>query len=243
VKIIGGREVILKSLDEADYARQVVHETVQQDGKIRDAGCALEDLTGFTPMSLKRRENSVDENTSERAERLKARRNLDCPGTSKHKSFLFLSDECISSNIDRLRVALGKDGYQNINQIKKIEFDRIQQAAIEKQLQNAKDSDTELVVTDDSDLELDQQVIQHLVRDIVNDILGTDGSPLKGFKLGSRKSKSSSRKRKMKKKIGNHSKVVQWKDFFGIVMVLETQQKIGFFLRYHNSRILILYLF
>jgi hypothetical protein len=120
-----------------------------------------------------------------------------------------LSDECISSNINRLEVSLGKDGYQNINQIRKIEFDRIQQAAIEKQLQNAKDSDTELVVTDDSDLELDQQVIQHIVGDIANDILGTDGSPLKGFKLGSRKSKSSSRKRKRKKKIGNHSKIVQ----------------------------------
>jgi hypothetical protein len=199
--------VILKSMDEADYAGQVVHEMGQQDGKIRDAGCAL--LTGRTLMPLKRskrRENSVDENTSERAERLKERRNLDCPGTSKHKSFLSLSDECISSKIDRLGVALGKDGYQNINQIKKIEFDRIQQAAIEKQLQNAKDSDTELVVTDDSDLELDQQAIQHLVGDISNDILGTDGSPLKGFKLGSRKS---SRKRKVNKKIGNHSKKVQ----------------------------------
>jgi hypothetical protein len=197
-------------MDEADYAGQVVHEMGQQDGKIRDAGCAL--LTGRTLMPLKRskrRENSVDENTSERAERLKERRNLDCPGTSKHKSFLSLSDECISSKIDRLGVALGKDGYQNINQIKKIEFDRIQQAAIEKQLQNAKDSDTELVVTDDSDLELDQQAIQHLVGDISNDILGTDGSPLKGFKLGSRKSKSSSRKRKVNKKIGNHSKKVQ----------------------------------
>jgi hypothetical protein len=120
-----------------------------------------------------------------------------------------LSDECISSKIDRLGVALGKDGYQNINQIKKIEFDRIQQAAIEKQLQNAKDSDIELVVTDDSDLELDQQAIQHLVEDIANDILGIDGSPLKGFRLGSRKSKSSSRKRKVNKKIGNHSKKVQ----------------------------------
>jgi hypothetical protein len=206
-----GEEAILKNLDEADHVGQVVHETLQQDEKTRDAGHALEDLTGFTPMPLKRskrRENSVDENTSERAERLKAIKNLDCPSTSKYKSFLSLSDECISSTIDRLGVSLGRDGYQNINQIKKIEFDRIQQAAIDKQIQNTKDSDTELDFSDDSDFELDQQAIQHLVGDIANDILGTEGSPSRGFKPGSRKSKSSSRKRKMKKKLGNHIKIV-----------------------------------
>jgi hypothetical protein len=68
----------------------------------------------------------VDENTSERAERLKAIKNLDCLGTSKYKSFQSLSDECISSTIDRLGVSLGRDVYQNMNRIKKIEFDRIQ---------------------------------------------------------------------------------------------------------------------
>jgi hypothetical protein len=207
-----GEEAILKNLDEPDHAGQVLHETLQQDEKSRDGGRALKDLTGFTLMPLKRskrRENSVDENTSERAERLKAIKNLDCPRTSKYKSFLSFSDECISSTIDRLGVSLGRDVYQNVNQIKKIEFDRLQQAAIDKQIQNTKDSDTKLDFSDDSDFELDQQAIQHLVGDIANDILGTKGSPSRGFKPGSRKSKSSSRNRKMKKKSGNHIKTVQ----------------------------------
>jgi hypothetical protein len=66
-----GEEAILKNLDEPDHAGQVLHETLQQDEKSRDGGRALKDLTGFTLMPLKRskrRENSVDENTSERAE-------------------------------------------------------------------------------------------------------------------------------------------------------------------------------
>jgi hypothetical protein len=56
------------------------------------------------PMSIhvkrsKRREGSIDENSSTRAERLKAKKNLDAPGTSEAKSFLSFPNVKIKSTI------------------------------------------------------------------------------------------------------------------------------------------------
>jgi hypothetical protein len=159
-----------------DPAGNELQYTLQKDEENRVTNRTIEDLIGFTPMPLKRskrRENSVDENTSERAERLKAVKNLDCPGTSKCKSFLSYSDSClssISSTIDRLGVPLRRDIDHSVNHIKQIEFERLHQAAIDKQVSNFLDSDNELDCSDDSDFELDQRAIEYLVRDIADDI-------------------------------------------------------------------------
>jgi hypothetical protein len=185
----------------ADPAGNELQDTLQKDEENRVTSPSIQDLIGFTPMPLKRskRENSVDENTRERAERLKAIKNLDWPGTSKCKSFLSYSDSCLSSTIDRLGVSLRRDIDHSVNHIKRTEFERLHQAAIDKQVSNFVDSDNELDCSDDSDVEQDQRAIQYLVGDIAEDILGTDRSPSSGFKPGSRKIKSSSSKRKMKK--------------------------------------------
>jgi hypothetical protein len=64
----------------------------------------LENTTAKIVKRSKRREGSVDEDTSASAERLKAKKNLDDPGTSKSKSFLSFSDSKIVNNIASLGV-------------------------------------------------------------------------------------------------------------------------------------------
>jgi ribosomal protein L9 len=57
----------------------------------------------------KRRENSVDEDSNARAERLKAERNIDSPGKETPKSFLALTDAQIATRITTLGVSLGSN--------------------------------------------------------------------------------------------------------------------------------------
>jgi ribosomal protein L9 len=57
----------------------------------------------------KRRENSVDEDSNARAERLKAERNIDSPGKATPKSFLALTDAQIATRITTLGVSLGSN--------------------------------------------------------------------------------------------------------------------------------------
>jgi hypothetical protein len=62
----------------------------------------------------------------------------------------------------------------------------------------------------DSDLGLDHTAIQHLIGDIADDILGTEGTPWSDFKPVSRKSKSgSARKGRGKKKVNIQSRNCQ----------------------------------
>jgi hypothetical protein len=96
---------------------------------------------------------------------------LDCPSTSKCKSFISYSDSCLSSTNYRLGVSLRRDIDHSVNPIKRIEFERLHQAAIDKQVSNFVDSDNELHCSDDSDFEQDQRAIQYLVGDIADDIL------------------------------------------------------------------------
>jgi hypothetical protein len=58
---------------------------------------------------VKRREQSVDENSLERAARLKTQKNLDELGMSASKYFVSFSNTRIITTIDKLGVSLGKD--------------------------------------------------------------------------------------------------------------------------------------
>jgi hypothetical protein len=57
----------------------------------------------------KRREGSMDEDSSTRAQRLKAIKNLDAPGMTKSKSFLAFSNAKIRSTIRSLGIASGSN--------------------------------------------------------------------------------------------------------------------------------------
>jgi hypothetical protein len=136
--------------DKRGPVSNVRREWLQEDEENRTNGRTVEELMGFTPVPLKRskrREHSVDENIGERAQRLKAIKDLDCPGMSKCKSFLSYSDSRINSTIDRLGVSLGTDSIHSVNHIKSIESGRLLQAALDKQTQDSKDSDTEVDVS------------------------------------------------------------------------------------------------
>jgi hypothetical protein len=93
--------------------------------EVRGASVLLDDLAGVTPTPTKRsrRENSVAENSSDRAERLKAQRNLDSLGTSK--SFLSFSDLRITSTVDKLGVSMGKDINFSVSDSKNLEYERL----------------------------------------------------------------------------------------------------------------------
>jgi hypothetical protein len=69
----------------------------------------LENVVAKTVKRSKRREGSVDEDYNTRAERLKAKKNLDGPGRSKSKSFLSFSNSKIVNNIATLGVLIGND--------------------------------------------------------------------------------------------------------------------------------------
>jgi hypothetical protein len=77
----------------------------------------------------KHREDSVDEDSSARAERLKAKKNLDGPDTLNLKSFLAFSDSKVVNNIATLRVSIGKDKGKGIAGTKELEHNRLLQAS------------------------------------------------------------------------------------------------------------------
>jgi hypothetical protein len=159
----------------------------------------------------KRREDSADEDSSARAERLKAKRNLDSPGTSKAKSFLSFSDSRIISMITSLGVALGDEVDTKIGTLKDLELTRLEEATRkEKSDLNMHNSDIEEISETESDMGFDQSAIKHLVGDIAEDVIGVYGSPGSDFKTTSRKIKSRSNKKRTRKnrKLGslsNHS--------------------------------------
>jgi hypothetical protein len=76
----------------------------------------------------KRREGSVDEDSSTRAQRLKAIKNLDAPGTSETKSFLSFPNAKIRSTIISLCIASRSNLDQGIDLIKKTECSRLLEA-------------------------------------------------------------------------------------------------------------------
>jgi hypothetical protein len=62
----------------------------------------------------KKRKLTVDEHSLERAERIKAKKNLDEPSMSCCKSFLTFTDSHIALNISELGISMGKDIQQGI---------------------------------------------------------------------------------------------------------------------------------
>jgi hypothetical protein len=131
----------------------------------------------------KRREGSVDEDSSTRAQRLKAIKNLDAPGTSETKSFLSFPNAKIRSTIISLCIASRSNLDQGIDLIKKTECSRLLEApnlGAVPEAQDRLDEDFESEV--DSDFGLDLNAIKHLTGDIADNVSGFDGSPLMDFK-------------------------------------------------------------
>jgi hypothetical protein len=144
----------------------------------------------------KRWEDSVDEDSSARVERLKAKRDLDGPGTLHSKSFLGFSDSKVEKNIETLGVSLGKNVASTIACLKEAEHNRLVQASSSepRQLEPGNLHDEE--VSDiDSGLGLDQYAIKHLIGDTAEDILGIEETQWSDFKSFLRKSKSGSSKK------------------------------------------------
>jgi hypothetical protein len=138
----------------------------------------MEPLASKPVKRSKRRENSIDEESSARAERLKAKNNLDGPGMSKSKSFLSFSDSRIISNISALGFSLDDEVAKNITNIKELEYSRLVEASNKETKEKCKQylEDEDLSDTE-SNLGLDQAAIEHLVGDIADETLGVDGSP------------------------------------------------------------------
>jgi hypothetical protein len=106
------------------------------------------------------------------------------------KSFLSFSDLRINSTIDKLGVLMGKDINVSVSNLKALEYERLEQASKSAPIRTSKICDSDDNISDtDSDLGWNQQAIQHLVGDIADDILNTNGSRFDDFNLGNRKSK------------------------------------------------------
>jgi hypothetical protein len=169
----------------------------------------VENLASKHVKRSKRREESVDEDSSARADRLKAKKDLDSPGTSKTKSFLSFPDSRIISMITSLGIALGDEVESKIGSLKDLELTRLEEATRkEKSDLNRHNSDAEETSETESDMGFDQIAIKHLVGDIAEDVLGVSGSPGSDFKTTSRKIKprSSKKRTRKNKKLGLSSK-------------------------------------
>jgi hypothetical protein len=131
----------------------------------------LENTIALAVKRSRRRGGSVDEDSSERAERLKAKKNVDGPGMSKTKSFLSFSDSKIVSNIATLGVSIGKGIGRNIEYLKANELDRLLQASHNTPKQEDMGQNVDVETSEvDSAMRLDRQSIKHLVGDIAVDV-------------------------------------------------------------------------
>jgi hypothetical protein len=148
----------------------------------------------------KRREGSMDEDSSTRAERLKAKKNLHAPGTSEAKSFLSFPNTKNKSTISSLGIVTGDGLDKGIEKFKEIEYLRlldVPKVETTNSFQNI--TDDELGSDVDSDFGLDYKAIQHLT-----------GSPLTDFKpLPKTKKMGSSSKGKTRSKSKNKKNGIQ----------------------------------
>jgi hypothetical protein len=95
----------------------------------------------------------VDEDSSARAERLMAKRNLDEPAMSSTKSFLPYSDSQIVFNITNLGVSLRNNTNKNVENIKLLECDRLVEASKkDPKIINTNDIEDDDISEKDSDL-------------------------------------------------------------------------------------------
>jgi hypothetical protein len=118
----------------------------------------LEGLVGVTKLPTKRskgRGDSIDEQISDRAKRLKAKRNLDATSTPPSKSFLSFSDSCIKSRIDKLRVSFGIDVKQGVRNIKRLQASRLEQDIDQTHKETSRLIESENDISDnDSDFDI-----------------------------------------------------------------------------------------
>jgi hypothetical protein len=189
------------------------HGSVSEDDSLKDV--PQHDLWETTPKKFtvapvithikrsKRRENVVDEDSTTRAERIKAKKNLDDTGTSANKLFLSFSNERLVSSITSLGISLGREVEKGVENIRELEQNRSLEGSKSKPTKMEKEiSDDEDVSDMDSYLVSDQYAIQHLVGDIADDVFGADGSLLMDFKPTPRnKMKGSNRKHKSNKRV------------------------------------------
>jgi hypothetical protein len=106
----------------------------------------------MTPLRRsKRRVQSIDEHSLERAERVKAKKNLEELGMSCSKSVLTFTDSQIPSNISELGISLGSDMHRGVCKLKNMEMDRL------VVVQNKKPDATNIPenLNDDSDMGFD----------------------------------------------------------------------------------------
>jgi hypothetical protein len=121
----------------------------------------------------KRRESSVDEDSSTKAERLKVKRNLDSPGMYNSKSFLSFFDDKIVSSITSLGISLGNEVDKGLENIKVLEHNWLLDASkTQTTIDKEGSSDEKDASETDSDMGLDQNAINHLVGNIADDIFG-----------------------------------------------------------------------
>jgi hypothetical protein len=124
----------------------------------------------------KRREGSMDEDSSTRAERLKAKKNLDAPGMSEAKSFLSFSNANIKSTISSLGIVSGDSLDKGIEKVKEIEYLRLLDAPNVETTNSIQNTMEDELGSDlDSDFGLDHNAIHHLTGDIADDRFGNDG--------------------------------------------------------------------
>jgi hypothetical protein len=118
----------LSNVDKKD--QEAIGKANTQDKKLRLAS------TSITPLKRsKRREGSTDEDSSTRAERLKAKKNLDMSGMSSTKSFLSFPNARIKSSFKSLGItaSVNTNVDKGINDIKELEHQRLLEAPIVNQ--------------------------------------------------------------------------------------------------------------
>jgi hypothetical protein len=179
------------------HAMLVPHAGPENGRKVDKAKQGQELHTGWSsPIKrCKRREGLVDEDSSTRAQCLKAIKNLDAPGTTESKSFLSFSNAKIRSTIRSLGFAFGSNLDQGIDLIKEIECGRLLEAPNLDAVPEAQDRLEDFESEVDSDFGHDLHAIKHLTQDIAENVFGFDGSPLMNFKSKPRHRKASSGKK------------------------------------------------
>jgi hypothetical protein len=98
----------------------------------------------------KRREGSVDEDSSTRAQSLMAKRNLDAPGMSVNKSFLSFPNAKIKSSITSLGIDCSntRDIDAGIDNMKELEFKRLLEVPVVGQANETLISDEDEYLSD-----------------------------------------------------------------------------------------------
>jgi hypothetical protein len=109
----------------------------------------------------KRREGSMDEDSSTIAESVKAKKNLDASGMSEAKSFLSFPNAKIKSTISSLGIVSGDSLDKGIEKVKELEYLRLLDApSVETTNSFQNTTDDELGSDIDSDFGLDHKAIQ-----------------------------------------------------------------------------------